>query len=587
VTVRWLGATVLVALALGGTFVGQALTAGPGGWDHLGDGGTPGSDSLNLNVHALSGDAPGLLLVGGDFTGAAGNPAANKIASWNGSTWNPVGSASEQIANGGVYAITYANGKVYAGGTFTNAGGDADADFLAVWDGQAWAPFCDAPAGQPAFGGNVKALQVVGQTLYVGGEFQDGAGIVAADYLLACDLASGASRSTLADSTGFGPIEALAADSDGRLYAGGRFKIAGIPGAENVAYLDAGGAWHAMGSGPAGCQCAIDGFVRSLTAIGTDVYVGTDSKNVAGIAQADNVARWTGSEWRAVGANAAGADGWFPASTFIYALTSFDSKVFAAGSFQDAGGDPSADNVAYYDGSAWRSLGSNGAGNGPWVGEGHALAVFDRLAPATAPRSLVAGGSFTSAGGDTQANRVASFSLTAITPVPTPVPTPGAAPAPTPTPTPTPIPAAKPTPPPLPIPPVLESLRLSRTTFRAAPSGGPFRAARAAVGTDVSFRLSAPGLVRFTIDRSSTGRSVKGRCVKTSSTNRSRSRCTRWIAVKGSFTVKGKQGANRIELRGRIGGRTLKPGSYRLNARPAVAGPIATPAKRTAFKIVR
>ena len=37
------------------------------------------------------------------------------------------------------------------------------------------------------------SLQIIGQTLYVGGEFQNGAGIASADYLFACDLANGAS----------------------------------------------------------------------------------------------------------------------------------------------------------------------------------------------------------------------------------------------------------------------------------------------------------------------------------------------------------------------------------------------------------
>ena len=70
---------------------------------------------------------------------------------------------------------------------FTDAG-DSGADNLAVWDGTSWEPFC-TEATQTI--GNVRALQVVGPTLYVGGDFQDGAGIEAADYLLACDLASG------------------------------------------------------------------------------------------------------------------------------------------------------------------------------------------------------------------------------------------------------------------------------------------------------------------------------------------------------------------------------------------------------------
>ena len=81
----------------------------------------------------------------------------------------------------------------------TNAGGNALADNLAVWDGASWQPFCDGDPAVPAFNGNVTSLQIIGPTLYVGGEFQNGAGIASADYLLACDLATGASSSTVTD----------------------------------------------------------------------------------------------------------------------------------------------------------------------------------------------------------------------------------------------------------------------------------------------------------------------------------------------------------------------------------------------------
>ena len=58
-------------------------------------------------------------------------------------------------------------------------------------------------------------------------------------------------------------------------------------------------------------------------------------------------------------------------------------------------------------------------------------------------------------------------------------------------------------------------------------------------------------------------------------------------AQMGSFTVTGKGGSNRIELRGRIGGRTLAPGAYRLVARETdLAGNSSDP-KRAAFRIVR
>ena len=90
-------------------------------------------------------------------------------------------------------------------------------------------------------------------------------------------------------------------------------------------------------------------------------------------------------------------------------MTSFGSNVFAAGSFLNADGDARADNVAYFDGSRWRPIRSDGAGNGPWNGNGLALAVFG------APARLYAGGSFTSAGGDPQAQFATSIPLSQLT----------------------------------------------------------------------------------------------------------------------------------------------------------------------------
>ena len=185
-----------------------------------------------------------------------------------------------------------------------------------------------------------------------------------------------------------------------------------------------------MGAGGGPCGCAVTTFVRGLTAVGTDVYVGTDANDVAGIAQADHVARWDGSAWHAVGAGSGGGNGWFPTTTSIYALASDGSHLFVTGSFLDADGDARADNVAFFDGTAWHPVGSDGAGNGPWSGTGLALALVDR--------QLYAAGSFTSAGGDTQARSVASFSLTQIIAYPTPTVTPGPSAVPTPTVTPSP-----------------------------------------------------------------------------------------------------------------------------------------------------
>jgi hypothetical protein len=537
-----------LAAVLVGSLPTAASGAGPGGWHHLGDAGSPGTQSLNADVHALNADAPGVLYVGGSFTDAGGNANADRIAGWNGSSWSALSTPTSQISNGALLAIAYANGKVYAGGSFQDAGGNAEADFLAVWDGVSWEPFCNAPG--PAFDAAVLALQVVGPTLYAGGSFQNAATLESADYLLACNLASGDSSTTVVDPAKpfTGSVSALTADSNGTLYAGGGFtNLEGLPAADNVAYRDSGG-WHAMGSGGGPCGCAVGGLVRSLTASGTDVYAGTAAEDVAGIPQADHVARWNGSAWSAVGSNSAGGNGWFPPSGSVDALTSSGPGVFATGSFQDANADPVADNVAYFDGSAWHAVGSNGAGDGPLNGAGLALAVFGE--------QLYAGGSFTSAGGDSQARSTASYSLRPATPV-------------------QPVDRTR---------PALSGYRLSPKAFRPLVSRGSIAASPR--GTTVRYALSEAARTTFTVQVKKSGRKLGRRCVAPKRSNRRKKRCHRFVKV-GGFAHSGKAGTNRLRFSGRVKRRALKRGRYRLLAVAVdAAGNRSTQLSR-AFRIIR
>jgi len=394
---RW---SLLLALSITFAFsIAGASAAGHNGWDHLGEFKTPNTAPLNGAVYALSAESDNGLLVGGNFnfTTADGRPAAHLAVWYPTQFWTAY--ATPTPLNGDVHAIAWdsAHVKLYVGGQFTNAGGNPDADFLAVWNGSNWAPFC-SPA--PAFGGSVSSLQIIGSTLYVGGAYQNGAGIRAANYLLACDLNTGAARLVGHVGDLNGGIYALTSDDNGTLYAGGTFSdVAGIPTADHVAAYD--GSWHAMGTGPSPGGGAVDGIVRSLASNGTDVYIGTDAVNVAGIPQADHVARWNGSAWSALGANSAGTDGWLPGTAFIYAMAAKGSQVVATGEFQNANGNPTADNIASFDGTAWTPMGSNGSGNGPWIGNGLAVAFVGK--------DIFVGGSFTSAGGDGLATYIARY----------------------------------------------------------------------------------------------------------------------------------------------------------------------------------
>ena len=379
-----LGLTVSIVMLLG--VAPPALATGPGGWDHLGTGATATVAALNGRVDALYAAAPNALYAGGVFTSAGGDGTAVSIARWDGSAWHSLGAPP---LNGGVDAIAVDGGKVYVGGVFTNAGGDGAADFVAVWDGVSWKPVCSPVTA------SVQALQIIGRKLYIGGTFADGGGLTTADKLLVCDLDTGSASATVNASDDINSsIYALTADSAGRLYAAGSFiNMDQIPNADHVAMYD--GTWHAMQAG------AVTEITRSIASDGTNVYIGSDSVNIAGIAQADHVAKWNGSAWSALGANTAGTDGFFPASTFINGLVTSGSNVYATGSFQNADGVATADEVVGFNGTNWAPMGSDGAGNGPLPGPGNAVALFGG--------QVVVGGNFTTAGGDGRASYIARY----------------------------------------------------------------------------------------------------------------------------------------------------------------------------------
>jgi hypothetical protein len=80
------------------------------------------------------------LYAGGEFLNAGGVSAVN-IAKWNGSFWTNLGSGMTggALSSSVVSLVTDMAGNVYAGGSFTNAGGTEAAN-IAVWNGNAWSP---------------------------------------------------------------------------------------------------------------------------------------------------------------------------------------------------------------------------------------------------------------------------------------------------------------------------------------------------------------------------------------------------------------------------------------------------------------
>ena len=123
-----------------------------------------GTVELNGAVYSLAFGATGYLYAGGAFTNAGGNPNADYIARWNGSQWESLGTGT----NGTVYGITVNSGKVYATGTFTTAGGLTLTDRIAIYSNGAWQPLdIDLPGTETVH----SILPASDGSLYIGGAF--------------------------------------------------------------------------------------------------------------------------------------------------------------------------------------------------------------------------------------------------------------------------------------------------------------------------------------------------------------------------------------------------------------------------------
>lgn len=183
------------------------------------------SIGTNNDVYALAVTKTGLLVAGGIFT-TAGGATANRLASWNGVSWSPVGSGT---GAGGVYALAVDNNNLlYLGGAFTTAGG-ATANRIASWN---WSTGTFSTLGT-GMNSDVYALAVgLNNVLFLGGAFTAANGTVATNYIASWDSVNFGIMATGTDA----PVWSLAVGADNLLFAGGQFtQASGILVADRVA----------------------------------------------------------------------------------------------------------------------------------------------------------------------------------------------------------------------------------------------------------------------------------------------------------------------------------------------------------------
>ena len=331
------------------------ISLGPNVWRALGGG------LLGSAVYALAQGGTNLF-AGGSFT-IAGGVAAND-AKWDGLDWTDLGGGM----NDTVTALAYDGTNLYAGGYFTSAGGVA-ANYVAMWNGAVWQSLGSG------LDGPVSALVCDGMYLYAGGSFTT-AGGAAASRVARWD---GTAWTGLGSGIVGSSVTALAHDGTS-LCAGGTFTKAGGVAAANVARWNGTG-WTGLGSG-------VNGTVYAFAQDGTNVIAG-GSFTIAGGVTVNRVARWNGTGWTGFGSGM---------NDTVRALTYAGADLVAGGYFTSAGG-VAANYVAMWNGAGWQNLDS---GVSSWV---RAL-TYDGT-------NLIAGGYFTTAGG-VVANDVAVWGPTFI-----------------------------------------------------------------------------------------------------------------------------------------------------------------------------
>lgn len=142
---------------------------------------------------------------------------------------------------------------------------------------------------------------------------------------------------------------------------------------------------------------------------------------------------------------------------------------------------------------------------------------------------------------------------------------------------------------PIQIHPSISSLRIRPSTLVPAAHGPSALALKAAAkGAIVSYGAFAATTTTFTVQRALAGRRRGHSCVKPTSAGRKAKRCTRYRRL-GSFqhadTI--ALGVVRFRFTGRVAGRALKPGSYRMQAVPKSTAGLTGPAVFAPFSVTR
>lgn len=308
-----------------------------------------GFGSASFPIRVIKVHPNGDVYAGGDFTNIGG-VACRHIARWDGTAWNILAGAGNDIDNGTVNDIDFGpDGDVYIGGTFTTIGGVAmnrvtryepDTDsfhqlrvgaspglasdvyalavdktgacyiggtFLATTDATAAfhivkynGPTLDTWTAIGTYSGldqTVRALEVDldGLTIFVGGDFVQEQTLLDNALPHICKYTAAAGFEAMAEGGINDSVRALRIALDGKLYIGGLFTVAGFWNVGRVAVWNR-QEFYPLGADGDGVAGGTGVFTIEIDKKG-NVYLGGDFTSATGDAIASRLVVWNGTRF--------------------------------------------------------------------------------------------------------------------------------------------------------------------------------------------------------------------------------------------------------------------------------------------------
>jgi len=334
--------------------------------------------SGDVNVIAIEGSD---IYVGGSFTHAGDDPNANFIAVWRNSSWYPLGTGLNNTVNA---ILILSRNEIYVGGSFTQAGGTEKADRIAKWDGSSWVALGDGLNNTVT----TIALNFVNNPI-VGGSFTDASADEKADYVARW---AGDKWVSLVDSVLNGPVYTIAVDGLD-VYVGGAFTKQGFKAKENAKHIvkwdGISADWDTLKVGDK--DCGLNNDVYSIAIFNTNIYIGGLFTKGGDIDKVDFIVGWKplNEEWFSVIKGLNGP---------VKVIKSDFSTIYIAGNFTNAVGNSQNDYIIR------QGL------DGQFESFGNGVQSINDIAITAS--SVYAVGAFTDAGGYATADYIAKWNFT-------------------------------------------------------------------------------------------------------------------------------------------------------------------------------